>query len=279
LADVTAVVLVPAWATGRPGHQSRHRWKSPTSYIINKADQPGAGPNSSARSSSCKSLSHRPDGWIPPIVRCVASEGQESAEAIEPCNSYLTARPKHHREAEKWSQRNEGNGAGKNSLTRAQTVDFHEPRPRSRSPKKSYTVVMSGSMPNLTSITSESPSLHRGKALSSTSTTRSPVSARETVEHEKVTSPCCPPEARASELLEPSEEDSVIVPILAKRAKACHHIAFRARPLAASVATLKQNGARIAHNRSAARAATSTSLYIPPPQRRFDRTHQQEQHI
>ena len=71
------------------------------------------------------------------------------------------------------------------------------------------------------------------------------VSARETVELEKVHVAMLPAGGPRIELLEPSDEDSVIGRFLAKRGEGLHHIAFRVPDLAASVATLKQNGARL----------------------------------
>lgn len=71
------------------------------------------------------------------------------------------------------------------------------------------------------------------------------VSARETVEHEKVHVAMLPAGGPRIELLEPSEEDSVIGRFLAKRGEGLHHIAFRVPDLEASVATLKQSGARL----------------------------------
>ncbi|MEO8128437.1 MAG: methylmalonyl-CoA epimerase [Bryobacteraceae bacterium] len=71
------------------------------------------------------------------------------------------------------------------------------------------------------------------------------VSARETVALEKVHVAMLPAGGPRIELLEPSEEDSVIGRFLAKRGEGLHHIAFAVPDLAASVATLKQQGARL----------------------------------
>ena len=71
------------------------------------------------------------------------------------------------------------------------------------------------------------------------------VSARETVAHEKVHVAMLPAGGPRIELLEPSEDDSVIGRFLAKRGEGLHHIAFRVPDLAATVATLKLNGARL----------------------------------
>ena len=72
-----------------------------------------------------------------------------------------------------------------------------------------------------------------------------PLSARETVAHEKVNVAMLPAGGPRIELLEPTEEDPVIGRFLAKRGEGLHHIAFRVPDLAASVAALKQNGARV----------------------------------
>jgi methylmalonyl-CoA epimerase len=71
------------------------------------------------------------------------------------------------------------------------------------------------------------------------------VSARETVAHEKVNVAMLPVGGPRIELLEPTEEDSVIGKFLAKRGEGIHHIAFRVPDLAASVEKLKQSGARL----------------------------------
>ena len=34
------------------------------------------------------SLAHRRDGWMPPLIRCVATEGQGASEALAACRSF-----------------------------------------------------------------------------------------------------------------------------------------------------------------------------------------------
>ena len=54
-------------------------------FVINKADHAGAGA-SGARDSQLQSMGHRADGWMPPIVRTVATDGtgiDELLAAIE----------------------------------------------------------------------------------------------------------------------------------------------------------------------------------------------------
>jgi len=123
LADVTAVVLVPGMGDDVQAIKAGIMEIADV-YIINKADQPGAD-KLEREIQFLQSLSHRPDGWIPPIVRCVASEGQGISEAIAAVNSYLTARPRQDREPQKWSQRLREMVREK-LLTRTQAIDFHE---------------------------------------------------------------------------------------------------------------------------------------------------------
>ena len=123
LADATAVVLVPGMGDDVQAIKAGIMEIADV-YIINKADQPGAD-KLEREIQFLQSLSHRPDGWVPPIVRCVASEGQGIDAVIAAMNSYLTARPKQHREAEKWSQRMREMVREK-LLARVRTIDFDE---------------------------------------------------------------------------------------------------------------------------------------------------------
>ncbi len=103
LADVTAVVLVPGMGDDIQAIKAGIMEIADV-YIINKADQPGVE-KLEREIQFLQSLSHRPDGWIPPIVRCVASEGEGIEEAIAAMRAYVAAKPKQERAAEKWSQR------------------------------------------------------------------------------------------------------------------------------------------------------------------------------
>ncbi len=103
LADITAVVLVPGMGDDVQAIKAGIMEIADV-YIINKADQPGAD-KLEREIQFLLSLSHRPDGWVPPIVRCIASEGKGVAEAIAAIRSYAGAKPKQEREIAKWSQR------------------------------------------------------------------------------------------------------------------------------------------------------------------------------
>ena len=122
LADATAVVLVPGLGDDVQAIKAGIMEIADV-YIINKADQPGVD-KLEREIQFLQSLSHRPDGWVPPIVRCVASDGQGIDEAIAAMDSYLAARPKQNRETDKWSQRMREMVREK-LLAEVQTIDFH----------------------------------------------------------------------------------------------------------------------------------------------------------
>lgn len=71
------------------------------------------------------------------------------------------------------------------------------------------------------------------------------VSARQTVEHEKVHVAMLPAGESRLELLEPSDPDSAIAKFIAKRGPGLHHVAMRISDLNAAIAHLRAAGARI----------------------------------
>ena len=71
------------------------------------------------------------------------------------------------------------------------------------------------------------------------------VELRETVPQEKVNVAMLPAGDSRIELLEATEPDSVIAKFVEKRGEGLHHVAIRVPDLAATVARLKANGARL----------------------------------
>jgi LAO/AO transport system kinase len=80
LADVTVVVLAPGFGDDVQAMKAGVMEIADV-YVLNKADQPGVD-KLERELQFLLGLAHRPDGWSPPIVRCVASEGEGIAEAI-----------------------------------------------------------------------------------------------------------------------------------------------------------------------------------------------------
>jgi LAO/AO transport system kinase len=51
-------------------------------FVINKCDRPGVE-NMERAVLSLLSLAHRPDGWTPPIIKTIATEGRGIEELVE----------------------------------------------------------------------------------------------------------------------------------------------------------------------------------------------------
>ena len=86
LADVTVVVLVPGMGDDVQAIKAGIMEIADV-FVINKSDQEGAD-RLEREILALQSLSTRSDGWVPPIVRTVATESQGISEA--------------HREAAEW---------------------------------------------------------------------------------------------------------------------------------------------------------------------------------
>src|SRR5215470_11533757 len=93
---------------------------------------------------------------------------------------------------------------------------------------------------------------HLGIAVKSLASARSlyeklglPISAEETVEHEKVRLVMVPVGESRLELLEATSEDSAIAKFIAKRGEGLHHVCMKVPDLAGAVAKLKKDGVRL----------------------------------
>ena len=85
------------------------------------------------------------------------------------------------------------------------------------------------------------------------------VSARETVEHEKVNVAMLPLGGPRIELLEPTEPASAIGKFLEKRGEGLHHVAVRVPDLNAATERLRSSGARLLNE---PRAGAGGHLYV-----------------
>ncbi len=86
LADVTLVVLVPGMGDDVQAIKAGIMEIADV-LVINKADLDGSDKLERELKSSL-ALAHRPDGWIPPIVRTVATDGQGAAAALAAAREY-----------------------------------------------------------------------------------------------------------------------------------------------------------------------------------------------
>ena len=90
LADVTVVVLVPGMGDDVQAIKAGIMEIADV-FVINKSDQPGAD-RLEREIQALQSLSTRKDGWVPPIVRTVATEGQGIGETLAAVRSFSCAR-------------------------------------------------------------------------------------------------------------------------------------------------------------------------------------------
>ena len=103
LADVTVVVLVPGMGDDVQAIKAGIMEIADV-FVINKADQEGAD-RLEREILALQSLSTRPDKWVPPLVRTVATESQGIAETLAAIRSFLARAGAKDRAVANWSQR------------------------------------------------------------------------------------------------------------------------------------------------------------------------------
>lgn len=107
LADVTVVVLVPGMGDDVQAIKAGVMEIADV-FVINKADQPGAD-RLEREILALQSLSHsevaRPDGWTPPIVKAVATEGQGTGETLAAIRKFLERADSDQRRVSNWTVR------------------------------------------------------------------------------------------------------------------------------------------------------------------------------
>ena len=90
------------------------------------------------------------------------------------------------------------------------------------------------------------------------------VESEEVVEHEKVRVAMLPVGESRIELLEATSEDSPIARFLAKRGEGLHHISLRVTDLEATVARMKQSGARFVSDEIKIGAGGHRYVFVHP---------------
>lgn len=103
LADVTVVVLVPGMGDDVQAIKAGILEVADV-FLINKADQPGAD-RLEREILANQALSTRPDGWVPPIVRTVATESQGIGEMLGAIRSFLDSAGSKNRAVANWALR------------------------------------------------------------------------------------------------------------------------------------------------------------------------------
>src|SRR5215468_1947672 len=112
---------------------------------------------------------------------------------------------------------------------------------------------------------------HLGIAVKSLASARSiyeklglPISAEETVEHEKVRLVMVPVGESRLELLEPTSADSTIAKFIAKRGEGLHHVCMKVPDLRAAVDRLKKDGVRLVSDEIKTGAGGHQYVFVHP---------------
>lgn len=103
LADATVVVLVPGMGDDVQVIKAGILEIADV-FVINKSDQPGAD-RLEREILAMQALSTRPDGWVPPIVRTIATEGQGIVETLSAIRSFLARAEAKNRALANWALR------------------------------------------------------------------------------------------------------------------------------------------------------------------------------
>jgi GTPase len=103
LADVTIVVLMPGMGDDVQAIKAGIMEIADV-FVINKSDLPGAE-KLERELGGYLSLAHRSDGWIPKVIRAVASEGKGIAKILEAAREYRAQGVNPERAATIWSAR------------------------------------------------------------------------------------------------------------------------------------------------------------------------------
>lgn len=262
LADATVVVLVPGMGDDVQAIKAGILEIADV-FVINKADQPGAD-RLEREILAMQGLSTRPDGWVPPIVRTIATEGQGVVETLTAIRSFLDRAGAKNRTVANWTLRLR-ELLRERLIEQFANIDFQaaaeEVAARRCDP---YTIVNSwikGAGSDKFEID------HLGIAVRSLDAALDfyekqlglSVSLRETVEQEKVNVAMMPAGGPRIELLEAAAPDSVIAKFIEKRGEGLHHVAVKVPDLAATVDRLKAHGARLLNE---PRAGADGHLYV-----------------
>ncbi|MEO7652204.1 MAG: methylmalonyl Co-A mutase-associated GTPase MeaB, partial [Bryobacteraceae bacterium] len=205
IAAITIVVLVPGMGDDIQAFKAGIM-EIADIFVINKADHPGADKMEQELKGQ-QSLGHRADGWVPPIIRTIATD----ATGIDSLMEAIARTPLSESESES------------------------EVGQAIRLPRTPIQIDHIGIA--VKSIDSALPFY--------TTTVGLAVASREIVPEEKVAVAMLPAGGPRLELLEALTPDSTIAKFIGKRGEGLHHIALRVPDLAAAVERLRESGACI----------------------------------
>jgi len=271
-ADVSVVVLVPGMGddvqTLKAGIM-----EIADIFVINKCDRPGVEKLERALT-TLLSLAHREDGWIPPIVRTIATEGNGIDELKRHIDSYLE---RFRNSEQRLSRKRE---AGRQQLLGIlrerlvqRAIDTSLPGKRlddvleriARHEEDPYAVVeaMVGANRKIDHIGIAVRSIDDALKLYE-GVLGLRVSGYENVEEQGVRVAMLPIGDSRIELLEPLHADSPIEKFMAKRGEGIHHISVCVDNIEAALERFKAAGVRLIDSSPKRGAENSKIAFIHP---------------
>ena len=301
LADVTTVVLVPGMGDDVQSLKAGIM-EIADIFVINKADREGAD-RVEKEIRAMQSLGHAHEPRATPVVRTIGTSGvgvPELLAAIDETRRWLGEEGRlEARRKQYWRARmeemvrqamfKEARAHGLSAedfehhaaLVAAKQEDPYKAVPelvaevfRSRrepSSPKSEQMTESKLIHTVSTGKTQIKIDHLGIAVASLETARKlyeslglTVAHEETVEHEQVKLAMIPMGGGRIELLEPTAEDSPVGRFLEKRGEGLHHMALQVEDIAAALATLKAQGARLVNEQVQVGAGGHLYFFVHP---------------
>ncbi len=265
VADVVAVVLVPGMGDDVQALKAGILEIADV-LVINKSDRQGAD-RLEQELRAVLELARRPDGWTPPIVRTVATEGRGASDLLAALRTF----PARARAAAHWRYRLQellrerllerlvdpaalDHAAAEVAAGRLDPYAYVEGR---------LTARPAAAGPVLDHLGIAVPSVDAALAFYR-DLLGLPVAGREEVPQEKVRLAMLPAGDARLELLEPAAGDSPIARALARRGPGLHHIALRVPSLDAAIGRLRAAGVRLVTDTIQSGAGGRRYIFIHP---------------
>jgi LAO/AO transport system kinase len=226
LADVTVLVLVPGMGDEVQSLKAG-LMEAADVFVVNKSDRGGAE-LVEGEILAMQSLAAEHGGWVPPVVRTVATTGEGVKELMEVVRKAFAAKS---------------------------AAESPRPMIRSLGPGGGGGPVLDHLGVAVRSI-AEARGFYEALGLV--------VTHEETVEHEQVKTAMLPVGQSRIELLEATQEDSTIGRFLARRGEGLHHVAVHVEGIDAMFARLRAQGVRLASDAVRVGAGGHRYFFVHP---------------
>jgi LAO/AO transport system kinase len=269
LADVTVLVLVPGMGDEVQSLKAGVMEVADI-FVVNKSDRGGAE-QVEREIVAMQGLAAEAAGWVPPVVRTVATKGEGVGELMEAVRRYVVEMGRRRGRSRFLHPLEQKRSMG-TPIRAMPTLGAKN------APKMGHPAAVSGGFAVAGEFAVAEGGLrldHLGVAVKSIAAARGfyealglAVSHEETVEHEKVKTAMLPLGESRIELLEATEEDSTIGRFLAKRGEGLHHVAVHVdghvEGIDAMFARLTAQGVRLASDAVRVGAAGHRYFFVHP---------------